>query len=86
MQYYCNVPKFSDRQVWANGVDSDQTAPDQGLHLFRFKAIIGDIPSTSVGSITLVKPPCLNFRVIVINVSGVLIFSQMVHDPAVIQH
>ena len=24
---YCNVPKFSDRQVWANSADPDQTAP-----------------------------------------------------------
>ena len=24
---YCNDPKFSDRQVWANSVDPDQTAP-----------------------------------------------------------
>ena len=22
---YCNDPKFSDRQVWANNVDPDQT-------------------------------------------------------------
>ena len=24
---YPNVPKFLDRQVWANSVDPDQTAP-----------------------------------------------------------
>ena len=24
---YCNDPKFLDRQVWANSVDPDQTAP-----------------------------------------------------------
>ena len=24
---YRNFPKFSDRQVWANSVDPDQTAP-----------------------------------------------------------
>ena len=24
---YRNVPKFSDRQVWANSADPDQTAP-----------------------------------------------------------
>ena len=24
---YHNDPKFSDRQVWANSVDPDQTAP-----------------------------------------------------------
>ena len=26
---YCNVLKFSERQVWANIVDQDETAPDQ---------------------------------------------------------
>ena len=31
-----NDPKFSDRQVWANSVDLDQTAPDQGLHCLPF--------------------------------------------------
>ena len=25
--YYRYVPKFSDRQVWANSADPDQTAP-----------------------------------------------------------
>ena len=25
--YYRNDPKFSDRQVWANSADPDQTAP-----------------------------------------------------------
>ena len=24
---YRNVPKFSDRQVWSNSADTDQTAP-----------------------------------------------------------
>ena len=27
---------FSDRQVWANIADPDQTAPDQGLHCLQF--------------------------------------------------
>ena len=35
MDDYRNVPKFSERQVWANSADPDQTAPeeqsDQGL-------------------------------------------------------
>ena len=31
---YRNVPKFSDRQVWANSVDTDQS--DQGLHCLPF--------------------------------------------------
>ena len=36
---YRNDPKFSDRQVWANSVDQDQTAPeqsDQGLYCLPF--------------------------------------------------
>ena len=39
---YRNDPKFSDRQVWADTVDPDQTAPrgsqtaDQGLHCLPF--------------------------------------------------
>ena len=32
----CIVPKFSDRQVWANSADPVQTAPDQGLHCLLF--------------------------------------------------
>ena len=35
MENYRKVPKFSDRQVWANNADPDQTAP-QGLHCLRF--------------------------------------------------
>ena len=26
-----NDPKFSDRQVWANSVDPDQTAPERAV-------------------------------------------------------
>ena len=43
---YCNGPKFSDRQVWANSADPDKTArgaiglleeqSDQGLHSLQF--------------------------------------------------
>ena len=35
---YRNFPKFSDRQVWANSADPDQTA-DQGLHCLQFRRI-----------------------------------------------
>ena len=39
-RYYCiNDSKFSDRQVWSNSADPDQTAPqqsDQGLHCLPF--------------------------------------------------
>ena len=35
LRLYCNDPKFLDRQIWANSVGPDQTAPegdsDQGL-------------------------------------------------------
>ena len=35
---YRNAPKFSDRQVWANSVDPDQTdSSDQGLHCLLFR-------------------------------------------------
>ena len=47
---YRNVPKFSDRQVWVNSVDPDQTAPRgavwSGSTLFA-------IPSASFGLIAL---------------------------------
>ena len=33
---YSNVPKFSDRQVWANSADPDQTAPN-----FQLSEILG---------------------------------------------
>ena len=52
---YCNDPKFSDRQVSADSVDPDQTAPsllkeqfDQGLHCLVFV-----IQSASFGRINL---------------------------------
>ena len=45
LQVYRNDPKFSNRQVWTNSVDPDQTAPlglllqqsDQGLHSLPFR-------------------------------------------------
>ena len=43
---YCNDHKFSDRQVWANSADPDQTAPRSGSTLFA-------IPAASFGCITL---------------------------------
>ena len=46
---YCNFPKFSDGQIWANSADPDQTAPRgavwSGSTLFA-------IPSASFGCIT----------------------------------
>ena len=47
---YRNDPKFSDRYIWANSADPDQTAPKgavwSGSTLFA-------IPSASFGLITL---------------------------------
>ena len=37
---YRNDPKFSDRQVWANSVDPDQTAPEADTKLKVFKAVV----------------------------------------------
>ena len=39
---YRNDPKFLDRQIWANSVDPDQTAPDQGLHCLPFRLHLSD--------------------------------------------
>ena len=40
---YRNDPKIFDQQVWANTVDPDQTAPDQGLHCLPFCLHLSDI-------------------------------------------
>ena len=47
---YRNVPKFSDRQVWANSADPDQTAP---LGAVWSGSTLFAIPSASFGLITL---------------------------------
>ena len=52
--YVChNDPKFSDRQVLANNVDPDQTAPDQGLQCLPFYLHLSD--TLFYGKITLLK-------------------------------
>ena len=35
----CNEPKYSDRQVWANSVDPDATAPDTAILSASFEHI-----------------------------------------------
>ena len=44
LETYRNDPKFSDRQVWANSADPDQTAEqsDQGLHCLLFRLRLSD--------------------------------------------
>ena len=51
VQIYRNFPKFSDRQVWANNADPDQTAPRAVWSASTLFAI----PSASFGCITLRK-------------------------------
>ena len=58
---YYNDPKFSDRQAWANSVDSDQTAvPEQSDQ--------GCTVSHSICNFwthySMIEPHCLNFRII----------------------
>ena len=67
---YRNVPKSLDRQIWANSVDQDQTAPLTQIRLLlRVHTVcysgstLFAIPSASFGHIT-VKPSCSNFRII----------------------
>ena len=58
---YRNVPKFSDRQVWANNVDPDWTAP-RGA--FWSGSTLFAILSTSFwANSSVVKRFCSNFRI-----------------------
>ena len=57
-KYPCNMIKnkkkeFLDKQVWAKGVDPDQTAPDQGLHCLLFRPHLVD--ALLYGKATLFK-------------------------------
>ena len=74
-----NVPKFSDRQVWANSADPDQTrgAVCSGSTLFANLCIFWMRYSKE-------KPPCSNFMVITANFGvykllGVLRYIVMVY-------
>ena len=68
---YCNVPKISDRQIWANSVDPDQTAPHclQSLCTFWMHY-------------SKEKPSCSTFREITANfrVSKILGFLQYLSE------
>ena len=59
---YSNVPKFLDRQVWANIVDPDRAAArgesDQGLHCLPFHLHLLD------AVLVVVKWYSFNFRII----------------------
>ena len=58
---YHNDPKFSERQVWENSADQDQTAPDQGLHCLQ--SCLHFIWTHH----SMVKPLCSHFRLITAN-------------------
>ena len=51
--HYGNDPKFSDRQVWLNSADPDQTALDQGLHSLPFR--LHNLDALLYGIATLFK-------------------------------
>ena len=57
---YRNFPKFSDRQVWANGADPDQTVCHSVCIVWTHYS--------------MVEPHSSNFRVITTNFFGVRIF------------
>ena len=72
---YCKNTKYSERQVWANSVDPDQTAPSSASTLFA-------ILSPSFGRITVHgKTTLLNFRKITAIFSGVQIFRSFTVCP-----
>ena len=76
---YRNVPKFSDRQVWANSADPDHIAleeqSDQGLHCLQFSLHFWTHYSKE-------KPSCSTFGVITANfrVSEILGFLRYVNS------
>ena len=56
---YRNDPKFSDRSVWANSAEPDQTAPS----LSRVYTVCNSV-SIFWTHYSMVEPHCSNFRVI----------------------
>ena len=55
---YHSVPKFSDRQVWANSVDPDQTPS-----LIRVYTVCHSV-CIFWARYSMVEPHCSNFRII----------------------
>ena len=73
---YCNAPMFSDRQVWANSADPDQTAP-----LIRVYSVCNSLSIFCMYH-SMVKPSCSTFKVIIENFSDIQMFrSFMVNQP-----
>ena len=70
-QKYLNFPKFSDRQVWANSADPDQTAPKGSL--IRVYTVCNSLCIFWM-HYSKETPSCSTFRVITTNFWGVQIF------------
>ena len=68
---YRNFPKFSDRQVWANSADPDQTAPRSSL--IRVYTVCHSVCIVWT-HYSMVDPHSSNFRVITTIFLGVRIF------------
>ena len=68
------ILKFLDRQVWANSVDPEQTACSWRNSLIRAYTVCHFACIYWMHCFT-VKPPCLNFRVITADFSGVWTFT-----------
>ena len=73
---YRNFPKFSDRQVWANSADPDQTAPRGAVSRSSLIWVCTVCHSVCIvwTHYSMVEPHSSNFRVITINFLGVRIF------------
>ena len=71
-EIYCNDPKFSDKQVWANSVDLDQTdeQSDQGLHCLPCRSSLIWVYTVCYSvcivwtNYSVVKGYCCNFRIV----------------------
>ena len=61
---YHDFPKFSDRQVWANSADPDQTAPRSSL--IRVYTVCNSLCIFWM-HYSKKNPSCSTFRVITIN-------------------
>ena len=57
----CNDPKFSDRKVWANSADPDQTAPKGAVCVISVFTVCYSI-HIFLMKYPRVWPLCLNFR------------------------
>ena len=81
--WYRDVPKFLDRQVWANSADPDQTAPRGAVWSV---STMFAIPSAGIvwTHNSMLEPHSSNFRVITMNVLGVRTFRNFTVDYKIV--